>query len=201
MTLTAEWKVLQQSTEIKLDRENCKVGNGYDPTIKGSDAANTMHSTFELVSLVMGNCVELEENTYGISGNDDFKLSFKMWETNRQAGPTLGWANWYTHTIANDTYDESVYGTNINGETVGKGAYYIKVTYTNGEIREFNKENVFDGVSKGSIVEIKPELLEGRTIDTIEVVFVYELYYEYYDGLWYKGSTNWRCSKTLNIVY
>ncbi|MBE7077887.1 MAG: hypothetical protein E7377_04200 [Clostridiales bacterium] len=202
ITLTARWEKLLDAQEIAFDRQNCKVDNGYNPAQVGSATAEKTHSTFELIYLVVGNCIELGENTYGITDNDSLKLSFKMWEPNQAAGPSLGWANWYTHTINKDNYSNPIYGTNISGETVEKGAYYVKVTYTSGETTEINATNVFEGVSKGTVVSIKPnELKEGRLIDTIEIVFVYELFYEYYNGWWSNGYSNWRCSKTLKFIY
>lgn len=204
MTLTAHWSPLTKYEDINFERQNCKVDAGYDPEQVGGSIAEKTHSTFELISLEMEQCFEIDKDAgiYGIGSNETFKISIKMWETNRGAGPDLGWDNWYTHRISNDTYDDRVYGTDINGERVGRGAYYVKITYTDGRVVEKSKTDIFNEVSKGEVVDIPLEPKEGGKIDTIEIVVVYELYYEYYVPIkWPNGETNWRCSKTLKIVY
>ena len=200
MTLTARWEFLRYY-ESNFTRQSCKANSGFDPNTKGPSWADVTHESFELITLKTDQCIEIDKDTYGIVSNETFKIFFKMGETKKNSKPS-NWVTWQSHEIANDSYDDLVHGTNINGQRVGRGAYYIKTTYTSGEVTETNAVDtvdVFNGVSKGTYVDITPEFKEGRKIDTIEIIFVYEL--KHVRDVMQSGVTNWRCTKTLKIVY
>jgi hypothetical protein len=98
--------------------------------------------------------------------------------------------------ISGDTYSGAVYGTNLSGEKLDKGAYYIQVRYTNGLIYESNARDIFGKTKSGDTIDISGGIDTGKTIESISIVVVYEI-------CTYKQKkasfTNWRCSTTLNF--
>ena len=103
--------------------------------------------------------------------------------------------------IASDTAN-AVANTNIS-ETIGKGAYWIRITYTDDTQKEVNKTNFLDGKTKGAFIELltNEDIDQNKTIEKIEVVLVYEMYAggPGFLGIWWHNTTNWRCEYTLEF--
>ena len=104
--------------------------------------------------------------------------------------------------LANDKA-RSVKGTNIN-ERVGYGAYWVRVTYTDGSQDTFNKTNVLKNATKGTIVTLltKNDIDTEKSIESIDVVLVYEIDAggRGFLGIWWHEYTNWRCEYTYSFI-
>ncbi len=200
--LYAKWSVSNEYT-LTLDRQSCKTNNGYNPNESGSSGANTMHKKFDLIELKLSGCIKQSDGAYFIPYGSSLNIACTMLEDptniNRAAGPELGWWDWNTHNVANDSYSGSIYGTNLVNKAVGKGAYYVKVTYTDGTNSETNATNFFADMTKGFTKNLSLNITENKTVKNIEIVFVYELYFKQYTWYTTDGYTNWRCSTVIKF--
>lgn len=203
MTLYAIWT---KDYEMKLKRESCRAGNGYDPSESGSDVDLLAHHDWDILSLVIGGCVQEEDGDYFIPEGNLLSVSFKVLQ-NLGALPTWGMngvsVNWGKHWLDWDSYSGAVYGTNLNNQAIGDGAYYVKIIYTDGATYETNKVDFMSGASKNDIINVSLNLNVNKRIRSLEVVAVYELFYDYMSRpLNFTGTqciANWRCSGTINF--
>lgn len=189
---------------IAFDRQSCKQDNGYNPTSGGTEVDAQAHSVFEIFELICRGGVQNSDGSYYVPSGEKVRLSVKVCEDILHL-PTyhnpFGSMSWTVHEMTNDDYKGEVYGTNIKGKQIGYGAYFIKVTYANGTYSESNKVNFLNGVQKDGILDLEFETSQTQTIAKIEVVVVYEVYYDYWMA-WsgsHTGYANWRCSATLNF--
>ncbi|MBQ8295030.1 MAG: InlB B-repeat-containing protein [Clostridia bacterium] len=205
VTYTAKWLYAADEL-VSLNRQNCAVDNSYNPAVAGDANATIMHSTFELINLTVKGCVKTDAGNYIVANGQTLSLAFQLLANPGQlstaAGPTLKWNNWYCHKVESSDYAGQVYGTNINGTQIKQGAYYVKVNYTDGKSTESKATDIFAGMSINMVKTLSVDVDTTKQIANVEVVFVYELYYEYYkigmfDGK--GGFTNWRCSAILKF--
>lgn len=204
-TLYAIWT---KDYEIELDRASCKENNGYDPSTAGANSTDILaHGNWNLLSLIIGGCSQNSSGNYFVPQDSALTVSFKVLKNiNSLPTSTLGGAsvNWTVHYLQKDSYSGQVYGTNINGQAVGKGAYYIKVNYSDGTYLETNKVNFLDGAKENQVINVSLNLNTNKTIKSVEIVAVYELYYDYMSGIFdwdgTKRTANWRCTTTINFA-
>lgn len=202
-TLYAIWT---KDYEIKLTRESCKDGNGYDPSAPGTSVDSLAHHDWDILNLVIGGCVQEADGSYFIPDGTLLSVSFKVLQ-NLGALPTWGMngvsANWTKHWMSSDSYSGNVYGTNINNQAVGYGAYYVKITYTDGTTYETNKVNFMSGAKASQVINVPLNLNVNKKIKSLDVVAVYELYYDYMNSIWDWNGTkciaNWRCTGSIKF--
>ena len=201
-TLFAIWV---KEYSIALDRQSCEVDNGWDPKTPGTEKDILAHSIFNLVELKIDNCFQVEKNTYCLPQGNELKLSLKVLEdtTRLPTGTHLGSPNWTIHYLCEDSYRDKVTGTNISGQKIGYGAYYVKVNYSDGTFSEESKVDIMNGVQKNQTISIALNHNSSKNISSIEFVCVYEIYYDYMSSIWdwdgTKCYSNWRCSTTINF--
>ena len=198
-TLFAIWV---KEYSIALDRQSCKVDNGWDPRTKGTPDQIKTHSVFELVELRLKNCAQAADGSYYIPQGNSLELAYTVSSNtgNLPRGAAMGWLNWYTHCLTDDSFNTQVYDTNINNKRISQGAYYVKVNYADGTFSESNKVDALKDMVKDEVRNITLNVNANKTIQSIDVVFVYELYYEYYNAAWWHSDySNWRCSTTINF--
>ena len=185
---------------VALDRSSCKQDNGYNPAEQGTDNDKKTHSAFELLELIVSGSSKNDQGEYFIPGGSTLSLSLKLLEDPSSLPKSGGiGANWYRNALAGDTWKEGVYGTNLTGKTIGKGAYYVKVSYTDGSYAEFNGTDFMNGMAQGDVKGLTVEINPGKRVSSIELMVVYEIIYSWYDGWWHDDYSNWRCTATLEF--
>lgn len=192
--------------EANLDRVSCKDNNGYDPSESGTEVDSLAHHDWDLLRLVLGGCAQEDDSSYFIPEGNLLSVSFKVLQ-NPGSLPTWGMngqsVNWTKHWITSDTYADTVYGTPLNGKAVGKGAYYVKVTYTDGTTTESSKFDFLSSAKQNDVLNVELNLNVNKKISSLQVVAVYELFYDYMTGYFDWNGTqcygNWRCSTTIQF--
>ncbi len=205
-TMSNKFKTIVPNTSwdtIKnyMHRENCAKDNDYNPNSKETNTIwLSRHDAFELGILNLYGC-EKVNNNYKLKNANDFSIKYQLLQ-NIDNLPQND-SDVHLAKIESDTATK-VTSTNINKKTIGRGAYWVRVTYTDDTQKEFNQTNFLDAKSKGSYIELidQDDLNSNKIIDKIEVVVVYELYTggPGFLGIWWKEYTNWRCSFTYNFV-
>lgn len=190
---------------IVFNRQSCKLDNGFDPRDAGTDIDISAHSTFELYDLQLHNCVKLSDGKYCVPDGLEPQLILKLLQdpAHLPTGKQFGSTNWTKHWVSDDNYSKLIYGTNITNQMIRSGAYYLKISYTDGSIEEFNGVHILEGASKDNLISLNFDLKSGKILKSIDVVFVYELFYDYmshaFDWNGTKCYANWRCSATLQF--
>lgn len=189
---------------VNLTRTSCKLNNGYDISVKGTEKDILAHSKFDLLELVLENTVKDADGKYYVPKGQQPKLYLKILQNPNKlpVGSQLGSVNWTIHYVNNNTYNNAVLGTNIASK-IGKGAYYVKVNYTDGSFNEFNEVNILNGKAKDNLLSLNIDFNSNKKLKSVEVVCVYQLYYDYMAHVFNWGGTkcraDWRCSTTLNF--
>lgn len=193
-----------EAINIDFKRESCKLNNGFDPASSGNKKNELAHSKFNLLELVLDNTIKSSNGKYSIINNLQPKLYLRVLQNpnNLPVGSHIGSVNWTIHYVNNNTYNNAVLGTNITSK-IGKGAYYVKVNYTDGSFNEFNEVNILNGNAKDNLLSLNIDFNSGKKLKSVEVVCVYQLYYDYMAHILNWGGTkcraDWRCSTTLNF--
>ncbi len=185
--------------KISLAKQNCKDTTGYNTEIQGNNLDKQSHSAFELVEVILGGCAKNPRGEYYVPSNSTLTISLKVLQDilNLPRGGSMG-SNWYTNKIFFDNNVE-VIGTNISGNEIKHGAYYLKVNYTDGSYYETNGTDFLNGMKKDEVKTIPLNVDTEKSISSIEVVVVYEILYSWYDGWWHDGYSNWRCTNTIEF--
>lgn len=192
----AIWR-MQGSVTLSLKRENCKQDNGFDPSAQDTGADGNHHNGFELGELLVSNCSQNGNGNFTAIPGQGPSLKYKLL-CNPADLKTYGWGI-ESNYLNDDTYTGSVYGTNINRSKIGKGAYYIRVNYTDGSYTESNAVNFMASAKKDSEILLNYNVNSNKKIKSIDVVILYELTFKVYmafSGNKYTYS-NWRCTTTL----
>ena len=184
-----------------MNRENCNEGNKYDPSVKESSADwRSRHDAFELGNLNLYGCSLNGNENYKLKNIDDFSIKYQLLE-NIDNLPQNSSGVQSAKIVADEA--KSVFATNIDSQ-VGKGAYWIRVTYADDSQEEFNSTNIFENKSKGSYIELlnDDDLNNDKMVEKIEIVVVYEIYTGGPGvlGIWWHETTNWRCEYTYNFA-
>ena len=185
-----------QTKNIKFSVDRCEQDNGYKPT---STDIGWWHSGYEVVELETQNLVQNEDSSYSVAAAwYPVTLNIKLLSNPGSLPITGSEQNKY---ISSDTYQNAIYGTNISGTAVGKGAYYVCIEYTDGSRYEKNATDIFNGKKQGDSLALNIPNETGKTITKISVVVVYEIFAGAPGvmGIWWKDFPNYRCSAVLNI--
>ena len=194
--LYAQWVKLEY--EVSLDRKNCKQDNGYNPDKCDTDDRAGRHDGFDVVKLLVKNAEKLENGTYRVPQGYSLGLSLKVLQ-NVSSLPLNGNAG--SKEISDDGYSAAVTGTNISNKQIGRGAYYVSVNYTDGTKTERNATNILSGKSQGDTVQMNVSVDSNKSISSVSVVVVYEIYTrgQGFLGIWWEEHSNWRLTTTLNF--
>lgn len=200
-------------TPIKMSllKESCKVNNGYNPATDGGTPATKLHSRFDMFNLTLSGCLSDGDGKYTVRDKDKFDLTLNLLQNPaslpRGIGQEMGWANFYSYYVTNDSYFGPVCAFDPNNQidfldNIGKGACYVTVYLKSGAtVNTVSKNNLMDGMNKGDSLSLVTALgdIDPSAIDRIEILVIYELKWEYYDGWWYSGQANWRCVQTIRF--
>ncbi len=182
---------------VPFSVNNCKNDNGYNPVQQaGEEDDRARHNGYEIVRLAVKNTERLPNGTYHLTNGQSPTLSLTVMQ-NLGRLPINSEGSTSIKEICSDSFAGSVYGTNIDKQQIGYGAYYAKVTYTDGSATEKKATDILNGKTYGSGVNIEFPFNEGKNIKTIEVVVVYEIHSCGYAVGWWNEYTNWRCSTKL----
>lgn len=183
---------------VTMNRYNCNDGNNYDKNEKEeSDDWRSRHDGYELGELNLYGCQKIG-SYYKVGDESNFAIRYKVLEE-PESLPMVGTE---LTKVENDDAT-SVKGTNINSR-VGKGAYWVRITYDDDSQIQHNKTNIFEYATKGSVIDLvtSKDIDMTKTIKNIEVVVVYELYAggPGFLGIWWNEYSNWRCEYTFNFA-
>lgn len=184
-----------QTSSKKFNIDRCDDGNGYKPT--SNDLG--WHKSFDIVELEMQNLVRNDNSTYSVAADwYPVTLNIKL-VSNPAALPITG--SEQIKNISSDTYKNAVYGTNISGKTIGMGAYYVCLEYSDGSKFEKSATDIFNGKKQGDTLALNIPNDSNKTINKISVVVVYEIFAGAPGvmGIWWKDFHNFRCTAVLNI--
>ncbi len=199
--LTARyWK--PETKIITASRFNCVDNNGYNPKQQAGEADDrNRHNGFDILKLSISNIEYTYDGSFKIPYTSTPKLSFEVM-CNLNALPIKNEGDTRTKQLNCDSYKGSVFGTNISNRQIGYGAYYIKINYTDGSNREINAVNFLEGKSKGYVFNIDLPIENGKKIQTVDIVFVYEIRTRGPGvlGIWWDEATNWRNEASLKFI-
>lgn len=185
--------------KVNMLRKNCNDGNNYDYNKPEESAAwRNRHNNFEIGELYLYGSKKID-SVYSIEDQNAFSLKYKIIQ-NINMLPLDGIAKEIS--VADDGANR-VMGTNINTR-VGKGAYWVRITYDDDVQNEYNKTNFMNNKVIDSYIElVSPENIDtSKKIKKIEVVVAYELFAGApgFLDIWWKEFTNWHCSQTFNFI-
>ncbi len=181
---------------IVLTVQTCKENNGFDASVAGSGDAVSAHRSFgDLFSATLSGAVKNENGSYSVPSGKTLSIFIKLLENPAELPRgEAGRMNWYVNTLCNTEYNGKVSGTNIDGIPLGIGAYYAEIAYADGSIQCFHETNIASGLKQGDIKEAELLCETDKEISSVSLVIVYQIYYEYYNWLWYKGIGDYRAS-------
>lgn len=155
-----------------LKRVSILDGNNYNPEKINTDQSTLdRHEKWELGTLNFYG-MEKTQDKFEVIDNDVFSIRFNLLQDTSNL-PLSKEISWYF--VTNDRVT-GVYGTNITSQ-VGKGAYWIRITYSDDTQTQIKRVNCLSGVEKGQYIEfLSMEQIDfDKTLKKIEKVFVYEL--------------------------
>ncbi len=187
-----------EEIDITMNRYNCNDGNNYNKAEPEHDPAwVAMHDGFEIGELTLMGC-EKSGNNFKVKSIDEFSIKYFL----IQNPDELPYKNDAPHKYIEKDTCNVVVNTSIS-ETIGEGAYWVRVTYSDNTQEESKAVNIFDGKSDHSYINLIDvnDLEDGKVISKIDVVVVYEMFRggPGFMGIWWKEHTNWRCEYTFNF--
>lgn len=194
--------VTTQVITDRMVRFSCKDGTGYDKSVPepNADWKARLYGV-ELGELRLHGC-EKTEGGYRVVSAKDFAIRYNVTQNLGSLVSTAGTKNGAQSLWVNRDENVGAYDTNLKSP-IGVGAYYVKITYTDGTAKELSRTNFFEGVEKGahlSIVSAK-DVDTSKTIQSVAVTLLYETYAGApgFLGVWWHEYTNWRCEYTYKF--
>lgn len=183
---------------VTMARYNCNDGNNYNKNEQEESADwRSRHNGYEIGQLNLYGC-KGSGNQYSIVDHEQFAIRYQVLKD----VDDLPKVKTSSTKLADDSAT-SVKGTNIDGK-VGYGAYWVRVTYTDDSQECFNKTNVLKNATEGTMVTLltSDNIADGKSIKSIDVVFVYEIYAggPGFLGIWWHEHSNWRCEYTYSFI-
>ena len=190
------WKVITKN----LDRMSVQDGTKYDASKINTDQSTLdRHNGWELGALKF---YGLEENdgTYVVKNKNDFSVKYNVLK-NMDSLPLTSEITYYH---VNSDLDDGIINTTVTS-VVGKGAYWIRITYSDDTQTHVSKVNCLDGKTQGAYIEFlsADDIDFNKALKQVEIVFVYELLCGApgtildWDGWDY--AANFRCEYVLNF--
>lgn len=183
----------------KMSRYNCFDNQNYKESQKNTDQMwYKRHEGWELGELNFYG-LEKNNNKYVVKNLQDFGIKYNLIQNIDEL--PLGNGDAALQNINSDTAN-TVSNTNIS-ETIGKGAYWIRISYTDDTQKEINKTNFLNGKTKNSYIDLltADDIDQNKSIKKIEIVVVYEMYVggPGFLGIWWHDWSNWRCEFSLEF--
>lgn len=185
---TSWTKITESLNEICL-----QDGGKYNPAEKNTDPSNAgHHEGWELAKLNFYG-MEKNEDKFKIKNTISFSIKLQLLQDIERLPLDSGITE---YRVSNDACNY-VYGTNI-AETVGKGAYWIRITYSDDTQTQIKQVNCLDGKVKGEYIELlsMEQVDFNKSLKQIEIVFVYEL--RHGTKTWYH-CPDFRCDYVMNF--
>ena len=157
----------------------------------------------DLCQIVLSGVGVSDGGYHVVGSNRNIKLGCKMLQTytwlELTGYPGCGFTS---ASISNDSITRVV-GTTINS-SVGYGAVYILITYTDGTTADAYATDIMNGTATGSYIDIFDitdiNINESKMISEISVHVVYEIQAWWGSLFWQHDWTNWHCIKTLKFI-
>ncbi len=169
--------------------------NGYDPKASGSHDNIAMHRGWQLGNV--GLSVDQK------SGSEtEYRLSYHVLEDPYRLPVGQLSDQLKDCWLHNDSYANAVCGTNIKGDRVGFGAYYVEVVYRDGTTREFSDTNFLAGASQHEEVALCAfSGKKGGGVKEINVSVVYELCFNNKMSYWlgFTWAANYICKYNFSF--
>ncbi len=187
---------------VNLIRYSCAKNNGFDSSVAGTEGAYVSHKNFDnLFTLSVSGARKQADGTYVVQSGETLDLTFTMLydRGSLPKGDTgeAGWWNWISNTLHNSTYDKTVVGTNITGNRIGYGAYYVKVEYTDGTVEEFSETNFANGMTKNGTKRVSLQCSTEKVLAKVTTVIVYQVKFKIYEWAVYEDISDWRVVGTV----
>ena len=183
-----------------MKKTNCKDGYGYDVSVPETNTEWVSRAEdITLGALELYGCEGDAQNGYKVVNTAEFGVKFKVKQNLGSLVDSYGSKNgaeglW----VASDSHT-GAYDTDIRS-VIGVGAYYVKITYSDGTENELTKTDFFANAEKGAALDMVTanDIDSGKTVATIEVTLLYEIYAGAPGnfGVWWHEYTNWRCEYT-----
>lgn len=185
---------------VSFTVKNCALDNGFNPGQQaGEEDDRNRHNGFDVVNLSIGNVRQVDGKYRTVTG-----LEPRLFLTVKQniGNIPINNSEASLKCIENDTYKGAVHGTDINGATIGYGAYYVQVNYTDGTTARKNAVNLLSGMVKGDTIDLGLSFDKTKTISGIEVIVVYEITTGApgFLGIWWFEHSNWRCDASMQFL-
>jgi len=182
-----------------LERTSLQDNNKYDPSKKNSDKATIdRHASWELGTLNLYGFEE-KNDKFIIKNASQLSIKYNLLQ-NIDSLPLCSGIQFY---YVNSDTTGGIAETNVSdSEAVGKGAYWIRITYTDDTQTTVNKNNCLDGKAKGEFIELlsADDINQNKVVKKIELVFVYELVCGENLFLdWWTYPANFRCEFVMNF--
>lgn len=188
------------SSTVAFEVQNCADNNGYNPEQKaGEEDDQTRHNEFSIIQLTVDNAERQSDGKF-IIPVDWSPLTFNLKVTRNPSNLPINNNECQIKNIESDSYTGYVTGTNISNKSIGKGAYYFKVNYSDGSKYEANATDIFNGKTQGDFIPLNIPYKNNKQIKSVQIVVVYEIYCGGPGFIfWWREYTNWRCSATLEF--
>lgn len=184
---------------------SCKHDNGFNPNEKNTSNLENSEVNSNVVAVLVNGCYR-QDGKYTIG--DELELGLKFLQSGGTNGIQINSASGSSlkaAAISNDDTKKGVYETDIGNIAIGKGAFFVRVTYTDQSSQTGNKINFMDGKIKSDYVNILSDagisINTGKKILKIDIVVAYEIKGDWQGalGVWKSTYTDWRCETTLNF--
>ena len=87
----------------------------------------------------------------------------------------------------------------MEGEPIGRAAYYIEVEYADGSVEKFHEFNFTNGMSKNTVKNVALDCKAGETLTKVSIVIVYRTLCQFYTNLmWYNAAFDWRIEGSVD---
>lgn len=199
--LTAKWL---NPTDIVADfkRMSSKNDCGYDINNPETDANwISRHNGWELGEIVLSGVGKNELNKYSIPVDGKLSISYRLLQDPNSLPISQSGVSHLK--LGDDKWTGAISGTSIKGSIIGKGAYWMEVTYTDNSTEEIWQTNFLYGKNKGDMVDMNLPLgAVNKKIKTIEIKLIYELYCDGpgFMGFYWYEYPNWCILVNLQFI-
>lgn len=192
--MTPPTGVKTEKITVSMQRKGYVDNTDYNNALPSDIDDYTRHNGFDVVNLNLYGC-EKNGDVFSIKNYSDFSIKAQILENIDD----LPKNDTKTSSILYDTA-KKVSGTNINNE-IGKGAFWVRITYADDTQSEYNEVNIFGSKNKGAYIEIMSaeKIKSGVAVKKIEIIIAYEIKTtgRGFWGIDWEEVTNWKNTCTF----
>lgn len=192
--MTPPTGVKTEKITVSMQRKGYVDNTDYNNALPSDIDDYTRHNGFDVVNLNLYGC-EKNGDVFSIKNYSDFSIKAQILENIDD----LPKNDTKTSSILYDTA-KKVSGTNINNE-IGKGAFWVRITYADDTQSEYNEVNIFGSKNKGAYIEIMSaeKIKSGVAVKKIEIIIAYEIKTtgRGFLGIDWEEVTNWKNTCTF----